>query len=129
MSDFDAKAPPPNTPAFWAIVDANRSPEDADLADVLEKIGSMKGQTPVNAVTLQMLVAHASGDFLAWLYDRKNRRVIPHRLETADYIPVRNPDAPADGLWKIIGRRQAVYAHSGLSVAERIKAARTLTNQ
>jgi hypothetical protein len=24
LSDFDPKAPPPNTPVFWAIVDANR---------------------------------------------------------------------------------------------------------
>ena len=26
---FDPKAPPPKTPAFWAIVDANRAPEEA----------------------------------------------------------------------------------------------------
>ncbi len=33
ISSFDPKAPPPKTPAFWDIVDANRSPEDAELAD------------------------------------------------------------------------------------------------
>jgi hypothetical protein len=129
LSDFDPKAPPPNTPAFWAIVDANRAPEDADLADVLDAIGESRGQVPMPAVTLQMLIRHATGDFLIWLQDRKNRRSIPHRLETAEYVPVRNPDAPTDGLWKISGKRQAVYAHGGLSVADRIKAARTLTNQ
>ena len=33
ISDFDPKAPPPRTTAFWAIVDANRSTEDAELSD------------------------------------------------------------------------------------------------
>ena len=44
-----------------------------------------------------------------WIKDPKNRRAIPHRLEECGYSPVRNPDAK-DGLWKINGRRQAVYA-------------------
>ena len=85
------------------------------------------GQTPVLAVTLQMLVAHATDEFRVWLQDRKNRRVISHRLEP-EYTPVKNPDAK-DGLWKINDRRQAVYAHSRLSVAEQIRAARVLTDQ
>ena len=50
LSGFDAKAPPPKTPAFWAIVDANRAPEDAELADVLDQIGKP------DAVTLTQLV-------------------------------------------------------------------------
>jgi Family of unknown function (DUF5906) len=128
LSTFDPKAPPPSTPAFWAIVDANRSPEDADLADVLDEIGKIENETPIKAVTLQMLLSHATGDFRCWLEDRKNRRVIPHRLEDAEYLPVRNLDA-RDGLWKIVGKRQAIYAHASLSVADRIRAARTLTDQ
>ena len=39
-SGFDPKAPPPKTPAFWAIVDANRAPEDAELADVLDALNN-----------------------------------------------------------------------------------------
>ena len=39
ISTFDPKAPPPKTPAFWDIVDANRAPEDAELADILDKLG------------------------------------------------------------------------------------------
>jgi len=31
---FDPKAPPPKTQAFWDIVSASRSPEDAELADL-----------------------------------------------------------------------------------------------
>jgi hypothetical protein len=38
ISGFDPKAPPPKTPAFWDIVDANRAPEDAELADVLDEM-------------------------------------------------------------------------------------------
>ena len=38
LAGFDAKAPPPKTPAFWDIVDAGRSPEDAELADVLDEL-------------------------------------------------------------------------------------------
>jgi hypothetical protein len=34
LSGFDPKAPPPKTQAFWDIADANRAPEDAELADV-----------------------------------------------------------------------------------------------
>jgi Family of unknown function (DUF5906) len=59
LSNFDSKAPPPTTPSFWAIVGANRSPEDADLADVLEAIGELKNEIPIRAVTLQMLIGRA----------------------------------------------------------------------
>ena len=75
ISDFDPKAPPPKTPAFWDIVDANRAPEDAELADVLDIIGSPA------AITLAMLQSRADDSFREWLCDRRNRRQIPHRLE------------------------------------------------
>jgi hypothetical protein len=117
---FDPKAPPPKTPAFWAIVDASRPPEDAELADLLESLGK-----PV-AVTLARILSAADGEIAAWLNDRKNRRVIPHRLESCGYAPVRNPEAD-DGLWKILGRRQAVYARDDLHLRDRISAARALT--
>src|SRR4029078_6028442 len=45
IASFDSKAPPPKTPAFWDIVDANRAPEDAELADALEKIGNPDATT------------------------------------------------------------------------------------
>jgi hypothetical protein len=77
ISAFDPKAPPPKTKAFWAIVDANRAPEDAELADVLDRM-----QRPM-AMTLDMVRAHANGisEFSQWLNDRRYRRMIPHRLE------------------------------------------------
>ena len=119
LAGFDPKAPPPKTPAFWAIVDANRAPEDAELADVLDDLGRP------DAVTLTILIQQANGDVHDWLADRKNRRVIPHRLERCGYVPVRNSDAD-DGLFKIKGRRQVIYASGGLVPRERLKAARAL---
>jgi hypothetical protein len=54
--------------------------------------------------------------------DRKNRRIIPHRLEKCGYVHVRN-DGAKDGLWKINGARQVIYAKSTLSIRDRHTAA------
>jgi hypothetical protein len=121
LDDFDAKAPPPRTQAFWDIVDASRAPEDAELADVLDKLGNP------SATTLVSITNQTNGTFRLWIEDRKNRRAIPHRMEQCGYVPVRN-DAAKDGLWKINATRQVVYAKSALSVRDRLAAARELTN-
>jgi len=97
LSGFDPKAPPPKTQAFWEIVDASRSPEDAEMADALDGL-----RWPATA-TIAEVIAKASSEFGEWLRDRKNARRIPHRFEECGYVPVRNPDA-TDGLWKIGGR-------------------------
>jgi Family of unknown function (DUF5906) len=120
ISTFDPKAPPPKTPAFWAIVEASRTPEDAELADVIDAMNRP------NAITIAMIATMADGEFGIWIRERKNRRVIPHRLEKCGYVPVRNDTA--DGLWVINGKRQAVYAKNSLSIRERLWAARDLTN-
>jgi Family of unknown function (DUF5906) len=122
LSAFDPKAPPPKTPAFWAIVDASQAPEDAELADVLDQMGNPE------ATTLIRVTAAAMGDLETWLKDRKIRRQIPHRLEKCGYVPIRN-DAATDGLWKINGKRQAVYAKNTISIRDRIKAASSLAGQ
>jgi hypothetical protein len=114
------KAPPPQTPAFWDIVTVSRSPEDAELADVLDRLGNPE------ATTLARVQIEATGEFQAWLTNRDNRRVIPHRFEGCDYTPVRN-DAAKDGMWKINGKRQTVYAKANLSERHRQAAARRLT--
>jgi hypothetical protein len=117
LTDFDPKAPPPKTAAFWEIVDAGRSSEDAELADVLDVLN----RPP--ALTLTDLLIACSGDaFREWLQERKNRRQIPHRLDTAGYVPVRNTAAD-DGLWKINGKRQVVYAKKALPLREQLVAA------
>ena len=63
------------------------------------------------------------GSFGEWLQDRKNRRQIPHRFEQCGYTPVRNDAAPTDGLWKIKGKRQAIYASALLSRRDQSAAA------
>jgi Family of unknown function (DUF5906) len=135
LSGFDPKAPPPKTEAFWAIVDAGRAPEESELADVLDELGNP------DAVTLTRVLDKAEaltplakkkdgqplpGTFAHWLGDRKNRRAIPHRMERCGYVPVRN-DMAKDGLWKINGARQVIYARVALSIKDRMQAAGKLT--
>lgn len=119
ISAFDPKAPPPKTPAFWDIVDANRAPEDAELADVLDEMG-----TP-DATTLSRITCAAAGrEIETWLRERKNRRAIPHRLEKCGYVPVRN-DSAKDGFWKIGDARQVRI----LPISARFQAASKLTSE
>jgi hypothetical protein len=119
LSDFNPKAPPPKTAAFWEIANASRSPEDAELADILDRL-----ERP-DAITLSAIADAAMGEFADWLRDRRNARKVPHRFEACGYTPVRNPDAQ-DGLWKIASKRQAVYARKNLSERERHVAAARL---
>lgn len=118
---FDPKAPPPKTPAFWAIVDASAAPEQSEIADILDQLGNPR------ALTLGRIQNLAEGEFADWLKDRRNRRVIPHRLEKCGYVPVRNPDDARDGQWRINGKRQTVYAPNTLPLHDRIAAARDLS--
>ncbi len=119
LTDFNPKAPPPKTAAFWDLVDADRAPEDAELADALDRLG-----TPP-AVTISELAETALTGFAEWLRDRKNSRQVPHRMETAGYVQVRN-ECAKDGLWKLNGRRQVVYVRKELGPRERLIAAHNL---
>lgn len=120
LSGFDPKAPPPKTDAFWAIVDANRAPEDARMMDAIEAAGNP------DAITIGMVIdATHDPEFIAFLQDRKYARHVPGRFDDAGYVVVRNTDAK-DGLWSVRNRRVAVYAKATLSLGERIKAARKL---
>ncbi len=121
LSSFDPKAPPPKTPAFWEIVDANRAPEDAELADAIDALGSPR------ALTLEQIAGRANGGLGEYLRDRKNARRIPHRLEACGYVAVRN-DGARDGHWKVEGRRQVIYAKATLPVRDRIAAAYELVH-
>ena len=123
LSDFDPKAPPPKTAAFFAIVSANQAPEDAEMHDVIERTGSP------DVVTLDALIGNAEAlgltELAFELRDRKSRRRLPHKLERAGYVPVRNPDAN-DGLWKLAGRRQTIYGRKTATLAQQIRAARAM---
>ena len=101
LSDFDPKAPPPQTPAFWEIVGVNRPPEDAELADAIDLLGKP------NALTIKQIIAAASGALAEWM--SRSRRAIPHRLERCGYVSVKNPNA-TDGYWLVGKTRQPIYA-------------------
>jgi hypothetical protein len=110
LSSFDPRAPPPKTSAFWEIVNANRAPEDAELADVLDELGHPEIVTPA---------------FAEWLRERKNARRIPHRFEECGYVAVRNPDT--DGRWKIRGKHLTIYGSTKLAERDRVAAAQKFT--
>jgi hypothetical protein len=125
ISGFDPKAPPPKTEAFWAIVHANHPAENAELADLLDGLG----RPPV--VTLERLIREAESKqmtaFVEWVKDPKTRRIIGHRLESCDYVAVRNPDAK-DGQFKIGERRKTVYGRKDISFREQLVAANALAD-
>jgi hypothetical protein len=75
LSDFDPKAPPPQTRAFWDIVNASRSPENAELADTLDRIGNP------GVVTLAEIVADAPPVFQVCLNTLMKSREFPHGLD------------------------------------------------
>jgi hypothetical protein len=116
ISGFDPKAPPHKTNAFWEIVHSSRAPESSGLANALDKVGWP------DAVTLRSLARRAPPEIAVWLRDRRNARIVPHRLEECGYLAVVNPSAK-DGHWKIAGHRQMVYGKRDLAPQARIEAA------
>jgi hypothetical protein len=122
ISSFNPKAPPKKTEAFWAVVDAGRALEDAELDDLLDEMGN-----PEAFMTSKLVYTAGAREIGEWLRDRKNRRIIPKRLEACGYSPVRN-DVAKDGMWKVNGKRQAVYARSSLSKRDQLKAASKLVD-
>lgn len=124
LKNFNPKASPEKTPHFWAIADANRNPEEAELEDLIDRMG----RPP--AFTLPMLLAEANqppalNPIREWLEDRKNRRAIPHRIERCSYLPIRNNDAK-DGLWVCNQKRCVIYVEANITVADQIRAAANL---
>jgi hypothetical protein len=119
---FNPKEPPPKTQAFWEIANANRAPEDAELADVLDHLGRPDVVTVRDVADRAALLDPAFGE---WLRDRKNRRLIPHRLEDIGYVAVANPHN-TEGRWKIDGTRHTIYGKTSLTLCDRISAAHKL---
>ena len=68
---------------------------------------------------------HPEGSFVAQLVDVVD---MGHRLEACGYVAVRNEDA-SDGLWKVRGRRQAIYGKADLSLRDRLIAASELVSR
>jgi Family of unknown function (DUF5906) len=119
ITGFDPKAPPPKTQAFWEIANANRAPEDSELADVLDELEQPDVLTLDQVANRAALVQPA---FAEWLRDRKNRRSIPHRFEDCGYVVVSNPN-DSEGRWKISGTRHTIYGKATLTIHDRLDAA------
>lgn len=91
------------------------------MADVLDLIGNP------DATTILRIADAADFELSQWIKDRKNRRIIPYRLEKVGYVQVRNEYA-SDGMWKVYGKRQVIYAKNALSIGDRIRAAKALVD-
>jgi hypothetical protein len=129
ISAFSPKAPPPKTTAFWEIVTASESPEDAELADAIDRLGAKRhpgevepgttnDQRRPDVITLLELVGVQGNEMIAYMLEHKHRRATPHRLNRCDYRVFRNTSAK-DGLWRINGSRQAVYVKATLPPSAR----------
>ena len=121
LSGFDPKEPPAHTPAFWTMVQAGEAPERGEMRDLIERLGSPPALTIDDLITGAM--RHNMRVIEAELSDRRARRTIPHWMERVGYTTVRNPDAD-DGLFKVAGRRVAIYAQHALTFADQQRAAR-----
>ena len=124
LSNFDPKAEPPKTDAFWAMVSVDRGGEHGELADAIDKLKDKDGRRP-DALTMDQLSAVAPA--LEALRDKRRR--IHRRLEDSGYVAVVNPKAKkSDGLWFINGRRQTIYASEKLDLKQRLAAAKKLAD-
>jgi hypothetical protein len=123
LSKWNAKAPPLKTEAFWAIVNAQRPPEDSRMTDILEKLDNPA------AVLLRQIIytagADGFGEFGEWLQEHKNRRIIPKIMDRCNYDAVRNPNAN-DGRWKVEGRWETAYAKKGMTLNAQLAAVHAL---
>jgi Family of unknown function (DUF5906) len=111
LSDFDPKAEPPKTDAFWDMVQADRDTAFGELMDAIDTLGNPP------ALTFDELMVAAPS--LEWLHDPNKRKAALHRLAECQYTPVRNP-AAKDGLWRINKRRQVIYVRLDLPSKQRL---------
>jgi hypothetical protein len=125
LSGFDPKAPPPKTPGFWHMVNADRGEEHGALNDAIEALDTSKHPQKARpkALTINQLVAVAP--HLEWLAALKMRRSVGKRLGDCGYIAVDNP-ATCEGLWIIGGKRQRIYARTDMTPDDRLAAAQKL---
>src|SRR5262249_37075135 len=61
ISAFDPKAPPPRTQAFWDIVMHNQPPEDAELADAIDRLKYK------DAITISDVLTTSAASLAEWL--------------------------------------------------------------
>jgi hypothetical protein len=119
LSGFDPKAPPRQTPAFRAMVDTGRAPEDADMHDALEAL-----EWPI-ATTFSLVATKATGELAMWLGDPRKMWQVRRRMEGAGYETVANPDA-ADGRWKVGRKKMTIFCLAKKPYPEQLTSCRAL---
>lgn len=124
LSAFDAKAPPPKTPAFWEMAQANDFSESGELRDLIDFL-----KYP-SALTLTSLASAAADRAMIGLVseisDKKFRKKWGNRLSREGYERCHNPES-TDGLFTVKKKRQAVYVKRSLSSEDRLKAAQSVS--
>jgi len=122
LAGFDAKRPPRKTVAFHDIVALSRVPEDAEMDEMLDRLGRP------DAVTLEEVRDKAKEtpggyEFAQYLSGSANARKAGHRFEECGYASVHNPQTKL-GLWQVKGKQRNVYARCDLGSAGMLAAAR-----
>jgi hypothetical protein len=116
LSNFDPKAEPLKTDAFWYMVTAGRGAAYGELADAIDALKNPP------ALTIDELSIVAPD--LEWLRDPAKRKHTSYRITDCGYVAVNNPDAK-DKLWRVNGRRQMIYVHSDTPPDQRVDVAET----
>jgi hypothetical protein len=123
LTGFNPKAPPPQTQAFWEMVNATRSEEESEMSDVIESLGTPK------ALMISDLVRKARTTsrhvLVQFLQDRKNARTVAIRLEECGYRRLANPKDKR-GRWRVSGQRASVYVRDQLTDREGFAAVQAL---
>lgn len=129
LSGFDEKAPPPQTDAWWEMVQSHQSTADKDLADVIREMPPLLSDdplAPVEAVTVEQLIQKAHTlkmwDVAESLQGKEAAKTIMRRMLDCGYEAVRNREAK-DGRWKVGGRWANIFARNDLTTGERLTAA------
>jgi hypothetical protein len=114
VSDFNPKAPPPQTPAFWEIAVASVPGQVTEIEDAIEGLGSPDLLVIPDLISVTSLTP---GDTVAMLQDQANRHMLPRWMEAAGYVAVRNLNAK-NGKWRIRaygGKKLMVYGKKTIS--------------
>jgi hypothetical protein len=90
VDSFDPYAPPPKTQWFHQMVSHDAGEESDDIAQCLESLGNPA------VLTIEDLASQASSlglqELRSFLQERKNGKVVAHKLSALGYAKVRNPD-------------------------------------
>ena len=129
ISQFDAKAPPKKTDAWWQIVSASMANESSEISFALEEMGWPPIATMEQVIAASRKVSSPLEDRLKvggssleeWASDRKNWKAIPRRFEESGYVRLLNRDR-TDGRWRIGKNNVNVFAKMDISMAEQLLA-------